>query len=179
MVWSLTFVIVLEVTVERGRGVTGGIVNIGWNIGSMLMTLSAFALRSWHWMQLANAVFSLLLVLYYVLVPGWLLDMCCSFWFNLLNPQCLLPESPRWLLENGRPEDARSVYLKIARRNGVEVGENFERNFAQLKDIAKEEQEAAKQKSLSESFKKMISVPEFRRRAMVKYRHDGVQNDVA
>ena len=55
MVWSLTFVIVLEITVERGRGVTGGVVNIGWNIGSMLMTLSAFALRSWHWMQLANA----------------------------------------------------------------------------------------------------------------------------
>ena len=48
-----------------------------------------------------------------------------------------------------------------------------------MKDIAKEEQEATKQKSLSESFKKMISVPEFRRRAMVKYRHDGVQNDVA
>ena len=69
--------------------------------------------------------------------------------------------------------------MKIAQRNGVEVGENFERNFAQLKDIAKEEQEAAKQKSLSESFEKMISVPEFRRRAMVKYRHDGVQNDVA
>ena len=70
--------------------------------------------------------------------------------------------------------------MKIAQRNGVEAGENFERNFAQLKDIAKEEQEATKQKSLSESFKKMISVPEFRRRAMVKYnRHDGVQNDVA
>ena len=80
----------------------------------------------------------------------------------------LAPESPRWLLENGRPEEARSVYLKIAQRNGVEVGENFERNFAQLKDIAKEEQEATKQKSLSESFKKMISVPEFRRRALVK-----------
>ena len=58
--------------------------------------------------------------------------------------------------------------MKIAQRNGVEVGENFERNFAQLKDIAKEEQEAPKQKSLSESFKKMISVPAFRRRAMVK-----------
>ena len=62
--------------------------------------------------------------------------------------------------------------MKIAQRNGVEVGENFEWNFAQLKDIAKEEQEeAAKQKSLSESFKKMISVPEFRRRAMVKSNH--------
>ena len=79
MVWSLTFVIVLEVTVERGRGVTGGVVNIGWNIGSMLMTLSAFALRSWHWMQLANALFSLLLVLYYVLVPGWLLFFLVPF----------------------------------------------------------------------------------------------------
>ena len=65
--------------------------------------------------------------------------------------------------------------MKIAQRNGVEAGDNFERNFAQLKDIAKEEQEATKQKSLSESFKKMISVPEFRRRAMV----NDEQNDEA
>ena len=46
MVWSLTFVILMEVTVERRRGLTGGLINIGWNIGAMAMTLSAFALRS-------------------------------------------------------------------------------------------------------------------------------------
>ena len=73
LVWSLTWVILMEVTVESRRGLTGGIDQIGWNIGAMLMTFSAFALRSWHWMQLANAVFSLLLVLYYILVPGLVL----------------------------------------------------------------------------------------------------------
>ena len=73
LVWSLTYVILMEVTVESRRGLTGGVVQIGWNIGAMLMTFSAFALRSWHWMQLANAVFSLLLVLYYILVPGLVL----------------------------------------------------------------------------------------------------------
>ena len=76
LVWSLTWVILMEVTVERRHGLTGGIVQIGWNIGAMLMTFSAFALRSWHWMQLANAVFSLLLVLYYILVPGLVLVEC-------------------------------------------------------------------------------------------------------
>ena len=55
LVWSLTYVILMEVTVESRRGLTGGIDQIGWNIGAMLMTFSAFALRSWHWMQLVNA----------------------------------------------------------------------------------------------------------------------------
>ena len=73
LVWSLTYIILMEVTVEHRRGLTGGVAQIGWNIGAMLMTFSAFALRSWHWMQLANAVFSLLLVLYYLLVPGWIM----------------------------------------------------------------------------------------------------------
>ena len=73
LVWSLTYIILMEVTVEHRRGLTGGVAQIGWNIGAMLMTFSAFALRSWHWMQLANAVFSLLLVLYYFLVPGWIM----------------------------------------------------------------------------------------------------------
>ena len=95
LVWSLTWVILMEVTVERRRGLTGGIVQIGWNIGAMLMTFSAFALRSWHWMQLANAVFSLLLVLYYVLVPGWLLDMRCSFWCSICSIHNVCSQSPR------------------------------------------------------------------------------------
>ena len=95
MVWSLTFVIVLEITVERGRGVTGGVVNIGWNIGSMLMTLSAFALRSWHWMQLANALFSLLLVLYYLLVPGWLLLTCVVLFGSICSIHNVCSQSPR------------------------------------------------------------------------------------
>ena len=70
MVWSVVYTIMMEVTVERRRGLTGGIANVGWNVGSMVMALSAFLLRSWHWMQLFNAAFSLTLVAYYFLVPG-------------------------------------------------------------------------------------------------------------
>ena len=70
MVWSVVYTIMMEVTVERRRGLTGGVANVGWNVGAMVMALSAFLLRSWHWMQLFNAAFSLILVVYYFLVPG-------------------------------------------------------------------------------------------------------------
>ena len=71
------------------------------------------------------------------------------------------------MLEKGRSEEAREVFLKIARTNGVQVGGDFDRNLAQLKEKAKEDQEDLQQPPFYESFKNMIAVPEFRRRALV------------
>ena len=82
----------------------------------------------------------------------------------LLHALFLLSESPRWLLEKGRSEEAREVFLKIAKTNGVEVGGDFDKNFAQLKEMAKED---LQQEPLFGSFKNMIAVPEFTRRALV------------
>ena len=75
------------------------------------MTLLAYLLRSWWKLQLAFAVFSLLLSVYYFLVP----------------------ESPRWLLENGKSSEAKEVLLKIAKINKTEIEETkFHEHFDEL-----------------------------------------------
>ena len=75
------------------------------------MTFLAYWLRSWWKLQLAFAIFSLLLVLYY-------------FW---------IPESPRWLLENGRTKAAKTVLLDIATVNRTNIQEtNFLLHFDEL-----------------------------------------------
>ncbi len=61
-----------------------------------------------------------------------------------------LPESPRWLLLNGRSEEARAVYETVARRNGVEESEleeggGFRRRFQLLAEKSREEDEGAKE----------------------------------
>ena len=75
------------------------------------MTLLAYLLRSWWKLQLSFAVFSLLLSVYYFLVP----------------------ESPRWLLENGKSSEAKEVLLKIAKINKTEIVETkFHEHFDEL-----------------------------------------------
>ena len=84
---------------------------VGWNIGSLLMTLLAFLLRSWRKLQLSFAIGSLLLVFYYFLVP----------------------ESPRWLLENGKSKEAKKVLLTIAKINRTNLDDsNFLLHFEEL-----------------------------------------------
>ena len=84
---------------------------VGWNIGSLLMTLLAFWLRSWRKLQLSFAIGSLLLVFYYFLVP----------------------ESPRWLLENGKSKEAKKVLLTIAKINRTNLDDsNFLLRFEEL-----------------------------------------------
>ena len=73
--------------------------------------------------------------------------------------------------------EAREVFLKIAKTNGVEPGGDFDKNFAHLKEMAKEDREGLQQKPLFESFKNMVAVPEFRRRALVNLSVYTVQNN--
>ena len=69
----------------------------GWNTGALVLTLYAYLLRDWANLQLAFALTSLGLVL---------------FWFAL-------PESPRWLLQKAEFDKAETVLRLIARRNGI------------------------------------------------------------
>ena len=67
----------------------------------MVMVLFAYMLRSWHHIQLAYGLFSLLLISHYFMIP----------------------ESPRWLIENKRPEEAKQIFIRIAKFNGVKWAE--------------------------------------------------------
>ena len=98
-VWSAFFVLMAEIVPEDSRVLCGGVLNYGWNIGSLLMTFLAYNIRSWQNLQLSFASISLVLV---------------SFFF-------LVPESPRWLISKGKTEKSEDLLKSIAKNNGIDI----------------------------------------------------------
>lgn len=78
-------------------------VQITWALGSLFVGVMAWAVLSfgysWRWLALIAAV------------PPFAVLFCFTF----------IPESPRWLIANGRQAEAKTVLRKIAKRNGVEL----------------------------------------------------------
>ncbi|XP_060941333.1 organic cation/carnitine transporter 2-like [Limanda limanda] len=75
--------------------------SLGYGLGYALLPLFAYFIRGWRMLLVASAIPGLLLV------PTW--------W--------LIPESPRWLLQKGRVEEAELVIRNAAKRNRVPVPE--------------------------------------------------------
>ena len=77
------------------------------------MSLLAFWLRSWWKLQIAFALLALPLIMFYFLVP----------------------ESPRWLLEKGKTDEAREVLLNIAKVNKTDIEKTkFDQHFEEMED---------------------------------------------
>merc|ERR1719242_1155628 len=54
-VWSAYFVLMAEIAPASKRSLCGGVLNFGWQIGSLIMTLCAYFIRSWDYLQLTFA----------------------------------------------------------------------------------------------------------------------------
>ena len=65
------------------------------------MTFLAFLLRNWGHLQLAFAVTSLLMLSYFIVIP----------------------ESPRWLMDNGKFDQADKILRDIAKTNHFTIVE--------------------------------------------------------
>ncbi|XP_064108834.1 organic cation transporter protein-like isoform X1 [Macrobrachium nipponense] len=89
------FVNVMELCSPRQRCSVGSLFVVPFAIGFMVVPGIAYFVRPWRWLQAAYALPLLPLVLY--------------FWF--------LPESPRWLLSQGRYEEALKVLSWAAKVN--------------------------------------------------------------
>ncbi|XP_069755119.1 organic cation/carnitine transporter 2-like [Narcine bancroftii] len=70
---------------------------ISYAIGYMLLSFFGYFIRSWQMLLLALSFSSLLYI------PLW--------WF--------IPESPRWLMLNGRSKEAEEIFRYIAKKNGI------------------------------------------------------------
>ncbi|OXB80836.1 UNVERIFIED_CONTAM: hypothetical protein H355_003747 [Colinus virginianus] len=78
------------------RTFSGILTSIFWSVGNMLLALTAYLVREWHWLLVA--------------VTGpCLLSIVCLWW---------VPESARWLIANGKVKQAHKHLLKCARMNG-------------------------------------------------------------
>ncbi|XP_045588887.2 organic cation transporter protein isoform X1 [Procambarus clarkii] len=90
------FVILMEVVGPEGRTIMGMMYQGFFSVGFSLLPAIAYFVREWRYLQLCISVPSVLLLLYY-----W-----------------VLPESPRWLLVKGRPQETMKVLTKVAKVNG-------------------------------------------------------------
>lgn len=144
--WASFFVLMAEIVPEKNRTFCGGVLNFGWNIGSIIMTLMAYFIRDWQHLQLTFAVTSLFLVSYFFAVP----------------------ESPRWLLSKGKSEKAKEILLQLAKRNGIKLDQqDFQKNFDVLQRKERIILESKCSETIYERFlklKKLLSCKEYLRR---------------
>ncbi|KAM7318616.1 hypothetical protein ACRRTK_021728 [Alexandromys fortis] len=99
-------IIVLPLELEwldvEHRTVAGVISTIFWTGGVLLLALVGYLIRSWRWLLLAATL---------PCVPGVI-----SIWW--------VPESARWLLTQGRVEEAQTYLFRCAKLNGQPVSED-------------------------------------------------------
>ncbi|GIY89893.1 organic cation transporter protein [Caerostris extrusa] len=96
---NIAFVLLMEVISPKFRSAYGIGVNIGWITGYLCIPLIAWLLRDWILIQIV-------------------ITLPCTF---LLFSWWLLTESPRWLLANGKIDEAVVILSKIAKRNGSNI----------------------------------------------------------
>lgn len=86
----------IEWTDVKHRTFTGTVISLSWSVGNMLLALLAFLIRDWRLLTLAVTAPCVIAII--------------SWWW--------LPESPRWLLVNGRTKEARECLVRCAKVNG-------------------------------------------------------------
>ncbi|XP_018419284.1 PREDICTED: solute carrier family 22 member 5-like [Nanorana parkeri] len=85
---------------------------IFYAIGYMLLPLIAFFIRDWRMLLLA------------LTIPGL---FCIPLWW-------IIPESPRWLLSQGRITEAEDIIRKAAKKNGITAPEIIF-SLSELQDV--------------------------------------------
>ena len=87
----------------REKTIFGALPHLNFAFWGLAVAGIAYLIPNWHQMEL---VFSVPLVGLYV-----------TYW--------VLPESPRWLLSQGRTQEAENIIKKIAQYNGKPLGASF------------------------------------------------------
>ncbi|XP_076078144.1 organic cation transporter protein-like isoform X2 [Mytilus galloprovincialis] len=95
------FVLGMEIVGPSKRVWAGVVIEYFFAIGLVVLAGIAYAIREWKYIEIAVSVPSVFFLLYWWLVP----------------------ESPRWLLSQGRHEEAEKIIRQIAKGNNVTLPE--------------------------------------------------------
>ncbi|XP_035223439.1 carcinine transporter-like [Stegodyphus dumicola] len=95
-VYQLPYIIVLEIVAPEVRTQMNGITNIAWTVGLCFLPLIAYLARSWVTLGLITSSVTLVYLFYWK----------------------MLPESPRWLVSQGKYDEALVIMTKVAEKNG-------------------------------------------------------------
>ena len=96
-----TYTLMMELSKNSWKWVIGGVTTVSWTGGNIWMTTCTYFFRDWR------------LALQLTALP----------FLSTLAIPFLVPESPRWLLKNGRKKEAIYWIKRIAARNGVTIDE--------------------------------------------------------
>uniref|UniRef100_A0A8C5QXB2 Major facilitator superfamily (MFS) profile domain-containing protein n=1 Tax=Leptobrachium leishanense TaxID=445787 RepID=A0A8C5QXB2_9ANUR len=94
-----TLCLMLEWMPVKGRTLAGTFIGYVFTCGQMVLSGLAYAIRDWRWLQ-----FSVTAPFYFFFVYSWFLQ-----------------ESGRWLILNGRTDQALTNMRRVARLNGMEA----------------------------------------------------------
>jgi len=110
--------IVTEISNAKARAYVIGLGCVAWSLGNCTLPLFGWAIARWKWIKVVCTVPAIIMYLTYFIVP----------------------ESPRWLVSQGRMEDAKEVLTKIAKTNESKVPEDIEEK---LNSVIEENNEKA------------------------------------
>jgi OCT family organic cation transporter-like MFS transporter 4/5 len=153
-VFECGFVLVTEICGPKFRAPFGILTQFPFGVGAAFLPLMAYFVRDWVNLQLAISIPCLLLLTYY--------------WF--------IPESPRWLMAEGRFEEALVILKQGAKANrrtlpsDSELREMMERFKSQEEEIHNHSNlPKTKKEQIYEVFKELIMLvetPEMRKRTL-------------
>lgn len=126
---------------KESRMVAGVVFMMFFSAGYMIMGSFAYFIRDWRWLQVA------------LTVPGILF---LSYWW-------FIPESTRWLLANGKKQEAIEQIQKIAKSNKVEIPQEVLDKVVEAEVEANSDSSGVKKTSLLDLFK----TPNLRTKALL------------
>ncbi|CAK1542335.1 unnamed protein product [Leptosia nina] len=129
--YSAAFVFGMELVRPNGRVFGNTLINFAFILGSMSLSLLAWALQNWR------------LMLRIVYAPAFL----------VLSYLFLLDESPRWLLSKGRCDEALDILKRAGKMNNVNISQQL---LSSLKANVKLDKVSKKEMEFSTVFTKVV-----------------------
>ncbi|XP_038058237.1 organic cation transporter protein-like [Patiria miniata] len=137
----MSFVISTEIVGPNKRVLVGTVAAIHFAIGYVILSVFAYFIRDWRYLQLAISL-------------PWL----------ALFPLAILPESPRWLISKGRFKEAEKIITKIAKVNGTKVPDNL---FENLENLQENERDPKPSSVHRTTFLDLFRTPNIRKKTLI------------